>query len=90
MHSIAILGRLFFWSAVALGMIGIAIWLVRRIRGDALARRDSQDQAERMLREFASMKADGRLNDSEYRAIRDRLRSAEGTPTTFRSGPGKK
>lgn len=89
MQSIVLLSRLFFWSAMALAMIGIAVWLVRRIRGDALARRDSGEQAEHMLREFASMKAEGRLDEGEYRAIRDRLRSAEGARTASSPTPGK-
>lgn len=90
MQSFALLGRLFFWSAVALGMVGIAVWLIRRIRGEALAQRDSAEQAEHMLREFTSMRAEGRLDEEEYRAIRDRLRSVGGTRTSFPSASGKK
>lgn len=90
MQSFALIGRLFFWSAVTLGLIGIAAWFVRRIRGEALAQRDSAEQAEHMLREFTTMRAEGRLDDDEYRAIRDRLRSASSTRTGFPSAPGKK
>lgn len=90
MQSFALLGRLLVWSAVALGMIGIAVWFVRRIRGDVLAQKDSAEQAEHMLREFTAMRAEGRLDEEEYRAIRDRLRSASSTRTGFPSASGKK
>jgi len=90
MQSFALLSRLLFWSVVTLAMVGIAVWLVRRIRGDVLARRDNRDQAEQMLREFTSMKADGQLDDREYRAIRERLQSVMGPSKASRPTPGRK
>jgi len=66
-------------------MAAIAVWLIRRVRHDVLSRSDSAIETEQMLRQFEALKAEGKLEDREYRAIRERLRNAK-TSEAVQSG----